>query len=134
VRVYLVGRLAKPRQRLGIVPRCSLALFVHLADDSLGVRVAPFGGLAIPRQRLGVVLRHALAMGVHDAEGALGRPVSLVGGLTIPRQCLAVVLAGVVLVALSHRLLGTPWLVWFRTPCVRGRCRRTRLVWLRIVA
>src|SRR5437016_930563 len=80
--VALVGGLADPPHRLGVVLRYTLALGVPQPEVELGDGVSLVGGLPIPLHRLGVVLRDALALGVHGPEVVLSVGEALVGTRT----------------------------------------------------
>ena len=72
VGVTMLGSLAIPLQRFGVVAGNAFAIVVHDGKFTLGCGVTLLGGLAIPCHRLGFVPRNAQAMLVHEAEVVLG--------------------------------------------------------------
>ena len=62
----LLGGLAEPLHRLGIVLRDTTALQVHEPEIVPSAGIALLGGPAEPRHRLGIVPRDTTAFHVHE--------------------------------------------------------------------
>lgn len=92
--VALLGRLAEPRDRLGVVSRqAKVTEFVEFSECALCIHVALIGCLFKPRQADDHVGRTGFAsVDVLHAQTVLSACVALLGRLEIPNRRLGVVL------------------------------------------
>src|SRR5438270_10360595 len=91
-REVLLGGLAIPAHRFGIVLSEAPAVFTHDAEIQLRSRQALVCGSAIPAHGLLIILPDAAAFFVHDADVELGERVSLGSRHAIPAHRLGIIL------------------------------------------
>ena len=91
-RIPLLGGLAIPVDRFGVVLGDAFAVVVHHTEVVLRIHISMLGSLVIPVERFGIVLGDAVAFAVHPPEVDLSKGLPLFRGFSVPLEGLNVVL------------------------------------------